>query len=254
MNAIALQSDSSGNSIYVEAGDTAIIFDAGISGIKAEERLAAHGRDIRHVSAVIISHDHGDHTRSAGIYQRKYGLPVHITEETFRAANYNGGLGKMNDVRHFAAGDTLSFNGLTVETIPTPHDAADGLVFVVTAGKKRLGILTDLGHPFDALSDIIPTLNGVFLESNYEPDMLENGPYPHYLKERISGPNGHISNDEAADLLRARAKKLDWAFLAHLSGENNSPQTALTTHRRLASPNYPLYAAIRGQAGEMLAL
>ena len=254
MKAIALQSGSTGNCIYVEANGTALLFDAGISGIKAEQRLAAHGRDIRHVTAVIISHDHRDHVGCAGIYQRKYGLPVYLTEKTFRTANHRCALGKMNDLRHFAAGDTLSLDGLTIETVPTPHDAADGIAFVVTAGKKRLGILTDLGHPFDALNEIIRSLHGIFIESNYDPDMLQNGPYPHFLKQRISGPNGHISNDEAAELLRASAKKLNWACLAHLSEENNSPSTALSAHHRIARPHYPLHTASRYQAGEMLTL
>ena len=254
MKAIALQSGSTGNCIYVEADGAALLFDAGISGVQAEQRLAAHHRDIRNVNAVIISHDHRDHVACAGIYQRKYGLPVYMTPKTYRAAGRRCPLGNITDVRHFRAGDTLSFSRLTVETIPTPHDAADGIAFVVTAGRKRLGILTDLGHPFNGLGQIIRSLHAVFLESNYEPDLLQNGPYPPFLKERIRGPHGHISNHEAAELLRAAAGKLKWACLAHLSEQNNSPQAALRTHRGIARPDYPLHTASRYAAGDFLVL
>ena len=119
MIAISLQSGSNGNCIYVEADGVRLLFDAGISGIAAEERLAAHGRGIRSVDAVIISHDHGDHVRCAGIYQRKYGLPLYVTPKTIDRACSRLSLGKLRDVRHFRAGDTLRFSGVSVQTIPT---------------------------------------------------------------------------------------------------------------------------------------
>src|SRR5271169_2896184 len=101
MIAISLQSGSSGNCIYVETTGSRLLFDAGISGVQVEERLAAHGRDIRDVDAVIISHDHSDHIRHAGVLQRKYGLPVFVTPATLAAASSRCALGKMKDVRHF---------------------------------------------------------------------------------------------------------------------------------------------------------
>lgn len=254
MRTIALQSGSTGNSIYVESNGTALLFDAGISGIRAEQRLAARGRDIRDVSAVIISHDHRDHIACAGIYQRKYGLPIYITEKTYSAANERCPLGEVSDVRYFQTGDTLRFDGLAVETVPTPHDAVDGVAFVVTSGRKRLGILTDLGHPFDGIGEIVRSLDAVFIESNYEPDMLAKGSYPRFLKQRIRGPGGHISNDEAAEILSASARKLAWACLAHLSEENNSPRAALRTHRRIARPGYRLHVTSRYEAGRVLTL
>ena len=112
-----------------------------------------------------------------------------------------------------------------METIPTPHDGVDGVVFVVDDGKHRLGILTDLGHVFADLEAVIGSLDAVLLESNYDPDMLANGPYPEWLKERIEGPGGHISNLEAAELLlKAASKRMKWACLAHLSHDNNTPR------------------------------
>jgi len=248
MIAIALQSGSNGNCIYVESDGVALLFDAGISGIQAKRRLASFGRDIRDVAALIISHDHADHVRCAGIYQRKYGLPVYMTPATLEAAAVRCGLGPMRDVRHFDLGAPLRFGKMTVETIPTAHDAADGLAFVASARRKRVGILTDLGHVFDALGSVITSLDGVFIESNYDPEMLTNGPYPAFLKARIRGPSGHISNAESAELLCASAgERLRWVCLAHLSEQNNTPDLALKAHRHVTRPSYALHAASRYQ-------
>jgi len=242
MIAIALQSGSLGNSIYVEADGVKLLFDAGISGVRAQGRLAARGRDIRDVTALIVSHDHADHARCAGIYQRKFALPIHITAPTLEATEDR--LGPIGDVRRFESGDTLRFDGVTVETFSTAHDAVDGVVFVVSAEGTRLGILTDLGHVFDGLRDVIASLDAVFIESNYDPTMLEEGPYPPFLQARIRGPRGHLSNPESAALLQGAASpRLKWACLAHLSENNNTPAVALRTHRRVSSGGYRLRAA-----------
>ncbi len=254
MIAIALQSGSSGNCIYVETPGVKLLFDAGITGRQTEERLAAHGRDIRSVDAVVISHDHSDHISHAGVLQRKYGLPVYATPATFAAASARCSLGKMKDVRHFRSSDKLRFGDVLVHAIPTPHDGVDGSAFIVEAGSKRLGILTDLGHVFKDLIHLVSSLDAVFLESNYDPDMLAHGPYPAYLKQRIKGPRGHISNIEAAEvLLRASAgNRLQWACLAHLSEQNNHPDVALRTHRGVVSETLPLYVADRHRSTEIL--
>lgn len=253
MIAVSLQSGSSGNSIYVESGDVRLLFDAGITGIEAERRLAACGRDIRLVTAVIVSHDHSDHVKYAGVYHRKYGLPLHITEPTLRSAKAKTDLGRLNDIAFFSAGSAIRFGGLSVETYSTPHDGSDGAVFVVSDGQKRLGILTDLGHVFDGLQGIIKGLDAVFLESNYDPDMLDSGPYPYFLRKRIKGPGGHISNPEAAELLMS-GDRLKWACLAHLSGQNNDPEVALRTHRRILGDSLPLHTAARYTASGILSL
>ena len=206
MRIISLQSGSNGNCIYVEAGGVKLLFDAGISGIQVKERLALHGRKAIGVDAVLISHDHVDHSRSMGIYHRKFGLPIYSTTKTYRAASRYG-LGEIKDLHHFRSGETLRFGSVRVETIPTPHDGVDGVVFVVDDGKHRLGVLTDLGHVFDELEAVIGALDAVVLESNYDPDMLADGPYPDWLKERIEGPAGHISNFEAAEVLKSGASK-----------------------------------------------
>jgi phosphoribosyl 1,2-cyclic phosphodiesterase len=247
MIAISLQSGSTGNCIYVETGGVKLLFDAGITGVQAAERLSAHGRDIRKVDAVIISHDHGDHIRHAGVFQRKYGLPIYVTPATLAAASSRCTLGKLKDVRHFRSSDNLRFGDVLVQAIPTPHDGADGAAFIVSSGSKRLGIMTDLGHVFKDLVQLVSSVDAVFLESNYDPDMLAAGPYPAYLKQRIKGPRGHLSNIEAAGILRraSEAKRLKWACLSHLSEQNNHPDVALKTHRRLGAEDIILYTADR---------
>ena len=117
MMAFSLQSGSSGNCIYVETGGLKLLFDAGINGIQAEKKLAALGRNIRDVNAVIISHDHGDHVRYAGIYQRKYGIPLYITKKTFETAVMRHALGKFKDVRHFQSDGEIIFEKISVQAM-----------------------------------------------------------------------------------------------------------------------------------------
>lgn len=253
MNIVSLQSGSNGNCAYVEAGGVRLLFDAGISGRQAQRRLATHGRDLADVDALLISHDHRDHTRCMGVFHRKFGLPIHVTKKTLAVARAKDDLGEINRPRHFRAGATLEFGQVRVETIRTPHDGADGVVFVVDDGRRRLGILTDLGHVFDGLDAVIASLDAVLLESNYDPDLLEDGPYPAFLKRRIRGPGGHLSNFEVAELLRrARGRRLKWACLGHLSGENNAPELALSTHREIVGKGLRLFIAGRHAASDLL--
>lgn len=251
MLTFSLQSGSNGNSIYVEAGDVRLLFDAGISGAQAQKRMAIHDRNIRDVNAVIISHDHIDHIRSAGIYQRKFNIPIYITRQTLMATRCR--LGHLNDVHHFRSGETIGFHSLKVHTFATAHDAADGVVFVVEWEKKRLGILTDLGHPSPWIQDILESVDAAYLECNYDPDMLESGNYPEGLKARIRGDGGHTSNVDSAMMLKACGnRRPNWIAVAHLSQENNRPELAIETQLNAVGKTYPVYHASRYQASEII--
>lgn len=252
MRTISLQSGSNGNCIYVEADGVQLLFDAGISGRQAQQRLAGRGLDVRHVDGLLVSHDHRDHSRCLGIYQRKFGLPVYVTAKTLEASARRNALGNIEDVRCFTAGTVLHFAAVSVETIATPHDGVDGVAFVVDDGRRRLGILTDLGHVFTGLDTLIGSLDAVFMESNYDLQMLLEGPYPEFLKTRIQGPGGHLSNFEAAELLAAVGTRLQWACLAHLSEQNNDPKLALRTHREILGHRLPLHVASRYHATDVL--
>jgi len=253
MLVIPLQSGSNGNCVYVEAGTTRLLFDAGISGRQAQRRLAAFGRAIHDVGALLVSHDHADHARCMGIYHRKFGLPVHVTQKTLAAARRRADLGPIEPVHYFAPGGTIRLDGVSVETIPTPHDGADGVAFVVDDGRRRVGLLTDLGHVFAGLADVLCSLDAVLIESNYDPAMLRRGSYPPWLQERIRGPGGHLSNVESARLLAKTGGRLQWVCLGHLSEENNDPALALDVHRRIVgSDRWPIHVASRYAATGVL--
>jgi phosphoribosyl 1,2-cyclic phosphodiesterase len=255
MEVISLQSGSSGNCIYVETNGVRLLFDAGISGRAAEVRLAQHGKDIRDCDALIISHDHRDHICGMGTFHRKFGLPVYVTRQTFDAARSRIKIGKLSDVRHFVAGETLRFGSVLVETLSTPHDAVDGVVFIVDDTSHRFGLLTDLGHVFDGLSDAMASLDGVIIESNYDPSMLRDGPYPEFLKDRISGPRGHLSNEDSAELLKsATVSRLKWACLGHLSEKNNDPEVAIQTHHKILGECFPVTCADRKAVSSAMVL
>ena len=252
MITFSLQSGSNGNSIYVEAGDVRLLFDAGISGKLAEGRMRVRERDINDVDALLISHDHNDHIRCAGVYQRKFKFPIHMTAATHRGTRCH--LGPLTNVQYFTAGKSLKFDGVTVHTIPTPHDATDGVGFVVEHDGKRLGILTDLGHPFPQLRSVLKTLDAAYIESNYDPHMLDAGPYPAEIKARVRGQAGHLSNAEAAELIHANTSRLKWAAIAHLSEQNTHPELAFDTHRDVVGREFPLYLASRYDVSEVLTL
>lgn len=248
---VSLQSGSNGNCIYVESRGVRLLFDAGLSGTRTKERLAEIGVDIASIQGVIISHDHSDHISGAGVLHRKFGLPLWMTRGTYEQAMQRKRIGRVTEPKLFDSGATLSFGKLQVETLATTHDAAEGVCFVVDNGQARLGIMTDLGCPFLELPRVISTLDGVLLESNYDPEMLENGPYPDDLKRRIRGKRGHISNREAAQLLHGMGAKLRWACLGHLSQDNNHPEVALETHRALLGNRLPLFVASRYECCEL---
>jgi phosphoribosyl 1,2-cyclic phosphodiesterase len=244
MYAFSLQSGSNGNCIFVDADGVRLIFDAGIGAREAERRLQAAGGTLRCADALIISHNHTDHVRSAGAFHRLFGVPLYMTHGTQEVVRHV--LGRTEPVGCFRPGRTLRFGEVAVQTVPTPHDGAEGVAFVVEQEGRRLGILTDLGHVFAGLERLLPTLDAVLIESNYDPDMLEDGPYPRELKERIRGPGGHISNEESAALLAASANgRLQWACLAHLSETNNTPRLALAAHRAVLGKRLPLHVASR---------
>ena len=252
MEVISLQSGSNGNCFCVRSGKVQLLVDAGISGRAAETRLEERGFDIRRTTALLITHDHRDHSQSMGVFHRKYRIPVHVTGKTYQAARRWCNLGRIDGIKWFVAGDSLTFDHVTVHSIPTPHDGVDGVAFVIDDGERRVGILSDLGHAFDGLRDVLRSLDAVVIESNYDEQMLEYGRYPEHLKERIKGPGGHLSNDDCAQLVREGLDRLQWACLCHLSEENNCPEIALRTHVQHLGSEFRVHIAPRYAATEVL--
>ncbi len=250
MEVITLQSGSAGNCVFVRSGETCLLFDAGISGRKAESRLAEFGYDIRDCDGVVISHEHYDHISGLGVFHRKFGLPVYASLRTWNATRAKPSTGFIGSPNHFVPGESFQVGSLRIETLRTPHDAVDGVCFVIEDIEtgQRFGLLTDLGHVYSGLRKVIGGLDAVLIESNYDEAMLREGPYPQRLKDRISGKRGHISNEDAAGLLDLCGAQLQWACLGHLSAENNSPEVALATHRQRHGRPFPIFCADRDGA------
>jgi len=249
MRLIPLQSGSVGNCILVEGCGVRVLFDAGISARRVTDRLAEHGIAPASIDALVISHEHSDHVGAAGVLARRFGMPLHLTAATHAASRQ--ALGDC-PFTPFLAGGSLRIKGLTIETVATPHDAVDGVIFIVSDGARRLGVMTDFGHVFAWLPGLVETLDAVYLESNYDERMLHDGPYPELLKRRISGPGGHISNDESAQLIASAGARLQWACLAHLSATNNHPELALAAHRRCYGEALALSVASRERSSPAL--
>jgi len=254
MEVITLQSGSSGNCVFVRSGETRLLFDAGISGSKAESRLAAYGYDIRDCNALVLSHEHCDHISGVGVFHRKFGLPVYANLRTWNATRAKPSTGCIGSPNYFLSGKPFRIGSLRIETLRTPHDAIEGVCFVIedVESGQRFGLLTDLGHIFRGLQKVIGSLDAVLIESNYDEPMLRQGPYPQRLKDRISGRRGHLSNNDAAELLEAcDASQMQWACLGHLSEKNNSPAVALATHRERHGDRFPIFCADRDGAMQL---
>lgn len=225
MRVCSLASGSSGNAVYAECDDGAILIDAGLSGTGLLANLNAAGGNAAKVAGVVVTHDHIDHVRGAGILHRRQGWGLWMTAGTRDGSS--AWLGKAR-VGIAGPGECLEVGGFTIEFLGTAHDGTEPVAVVLRRGDLRCGVLTDLGHVFSGLPETMAGLDFAFLESNYDPVMLKaNRRYPENLKRRIQSPSGHISNREAAELIRdASGERLRGVVLSHLSENNNRPELA----------------------------
>lgn len=226
-----LGSGSSGNATLVEGGGTRLLIDAGLGPRALAERLLSAGVDPASLDAVLVSHEHGDHAKGAASFSAKWGVPLVGSRGTYAAAGF--GAVELAAYEVLPPDEPRAFGALSVRGLPVPHDAAGPYAFVVTCAGQTLGHATDLGHLHGTLSDAFLTCDALLLESNYDPTLLRDGPYPWSLKERILGPRGHLSNGDVArylaDGLGASCRTL---VLAHLSKTNNHPELCLMAAER----------------------
>ena len=221
-----LGSGSDGNATLVEGGGARVLLDAGLGPRQLAERLQSAGVDPASLDAVFVSHEHGDHARGARAFSAKWGVPLAGTRATFRASGL--AQARLPALEEIAPGETRAIRRLTVQAVPVPHDAASPLAFVVSVGEVSLGHATDLGHLSRGLVDALRGCSALLVESNYDPALLRDGPYPWSLKERILGPLGHLSNGDVGRLLeRGLGEACRRVVLAHLSRKNNHPELAL---------------------------
>jgi phosphoribosyl 1,2-cyclic phosphodiesterase len=218
----SLNSGSNGNCYYVGNNTESILVDVGISCREVEKRMKRLGLLLEKVKAVFISHEHSDHIKGLPALIKKYQLPVYITSATFR----NGGLTfESHLINVFKAHEPVIVGELSVTAFPKFHDAIDPYSFVVSHQKICVGVFTDIGVPCENLIKYFKQCHAAFLEANYDEEMLDKGGYPIYLKNRIRGGKGHLSNKQAFELFnKHRPDFMSHLLLAHLSKNNNSPE------------------------------
>jgi len=222
----ALSSGSGGNACYIETSRARILIDAGISCRDVIQRLEKIGADPEALDALIITHEHLDHVRGAGALARRFDLPVYVNRGTL--ARGRKVLGNLPKPILFQTGQTLTIRDLNVETFTKCHDAADPVGVVVEYEGCRLGLATDLGRPTRLVETQLRACRAVILEFNHDCRMLEEGPYPLFLKRRIKGPDGHLSNEQAGEILEGLCHGgMERVVLAHLSEVNNTVEKAL---------------------------
>lgn len=225
MRFCVLGGGSKGNATYVEQGATRLLIDAGFSGRELEARLAALGVDPAGLSAIVISHEHSDHIRGAGVLSRRYRLPLLANRATFEAAA--GDLGRPAAVREFTTGSAFVCGEILIHPFAVSHDAAEPVGFLLQAGGKLLGHCTDLGMVSRLVRQRLTGCHALVLECNHDREMLLNGPYPPALKQRVRSRHGHLSNLDAAAFLRELLHPgLQQVVLSHLSATNNTPALA----------------------------
>ncbi|WP_028788784.1 MBL fold metallo-hydrolase [Terrimonas ferruginea] len=243
----SLNSGSNANCYYVGTAESAVLIDAGLSCRETEKRMTRLGLSMDKVQALFISHEHSDHVTGLPGLSRKYRWPVYITQPTLSSARVPL---ETELVRSFVSGQSIDFGHLRVLPFSKHHDAADPYSFVITAGEVNVGVFTDIGHCCEQVITHFKQCNAVFLESNYCEDMLEKGKYPWFLKQRIRGGQGHLSNAQALDLFCRHGEGVSHLILSHLSRNNNDPQLVERLFKEKAGTTN-IYVASRYQESEL---
>ena len=226
MKLCSISSGSSGNCIYAGTDNSHILIDAGISGKKIEEGLHAIDLKAEDVQGILITHEHSDHIKGLGVLARRYGIPIYGTAGTLEYMKSHDCIGKVEDsLFHVICPDEdFMIGDMSITAMSTSHDAADPVAYKIKKQQKSMAILTDLGTFDDVLVDKLKGLDVLLLEANHDVHMLQAGGYPYYLKRRILGNKGHLSNELSGQLLgRLLHDNFKHVFLGHLSQENNLP-------------------------------
>ncbi|WP_089761218.1 MBL fold metallo-hydrolase [Halarsenatibacter silvermanii] len=223
-----LASGSSGNSIYVAGEGTEILIDAGLSGREIKKRLERIERNPEDLDALLLTHEHSDHINGAGVLSRRYELPIFASPGTLSACSEK--LGEVSLGGKISAGGSYRMGDLQVDCFSLPHDASEPIGFTIECGGDKFGLATDIGQVTEEIRTKLAGLDLLVLEANHDEDLLRTGSYPDFLKRRIRGQRGHLSNMEAArllpQLLSFDGDRKPVIVLSHLSEENNRPELA----------------------------
>ncbi len=224
-----LASGSNGNSCLVETGSCSVLIDAGKSAREIEKRMNKLGKSLSCVDALLVTHSHTDHTRGIDVISRKYDIPVYCSRDVAGMLCL-----KTNNIKCFSLDRSLKIKSQHIIPVQTSHDVPS-CGFVI----GKFGVFTDTGIITGQMKKAVEKLNAVLIESNYDYDMLLNGPYPYFLKHRIMSELGHLSNIDAAEFIKSYGKSLTTVFLGHLSATNNSVESVKATYEAIAKqPEY----------------
>lgn len=243
MRFASLGSGSRGNATLVEAGETRLLVDCGYALREVERRLDVLGLCGEALTAILVTHEHADHVRGVGPLARRYGIPVWTSPGTARAAAF----GALPSLHPFAShGGGFRVGEVEVAPLAVPHDAREPCQFVFAAHGRRLGLLTDAGRVTPHIVGSLQHLDALLLECNHDADMLARGPYPPALRARVGGPLGHLSNAQAAGLLRHLDHgRLLHLVAGHLSEKNNHPELAAAALLAVSAQLGPRLAILR---------
>jgi phosphoribosyl 1,2-cyclic phosphodiesterase len=249
-----LASGSKGNCIHISAGRKSLLVDAGLSAREIERRMRHRALVPEHLQAIIVSHEHSDHIRGVGVLARRYGLPVYMSRAT--ASITRSSLGKISQSCRFEPGTPFHIAPFSIHPFNVSHDAVDPVGFTISMNGSRIGIATDLGIVTGLVEEHLKGCHFLVIEANHDLDMLNEGPYPWPLKQRIRSRHGHLSNEAAGGLLRAVADiHLKHVVLGHMSETNNTSRQALKIVREaIDSPDIDIMVARQDRSGPVLVL
>ncbi len=235
MKFMVLGSGSKGNALYIESGQTSILVDAGFSGKELAARMAVHGKDPGDLSGIFLTHEHGDHIQGAGVLSRRFSLPVYANDGTFTGSEKT--VKKLHKRIEFETGDTCQLQDLSIRSFRISHDTNDPVGYLVSDGKYSVACCTDTGKVSKLISNRLSNCDALILEFNHDPTMLRNGPYPHFLQQRVRSSQGHLANEDAAAFLQSVVHdRLQHVILAHLSETNNLPDIARKCAKQVLPP------------------
>jgi phosphoribosyl 1,2-cyclic phosphodiesterase len=226
-----LASGSSANAVLVETPGGSVLVDCGLSGAEAVRRMESTGFPPENLDAILVSHEHTDHVQGVGVLARRYDVPVYITPATLEACHERKkAFGDRVRTVPFVREREFFIRGLLVRAFYVNHDAADPVGFTFRHGRFKAGIATDMGSVNELVVRRLSSCQLLVIESNHDPGMLRNGPYPWSLKDRIKSNRGHLANEDAAKLLeRVVHEELEGLAMAHISETNNCPDLVRTT-------------------------
>lgn len=268
MRLTAIASGSSGNCIYVGSDTTHLLVDVGIPGKRVEAGVASLDLSMNDIDGILVTHEHSDHIAGLGVIARKYSIPIYTTPGTKRAifsSRCNVGCIDPDLICEIYPDEKLTIKDITVNPMRISHDAAEPVAYRFKSENTNIGVLTDLGTYNEYTVQCLQGMNALFLEANHDVNMLQVGPYPYYLKQRILGDRGHLSNERAGNLLYELLNdNLQAVFLGHLSKENNIPELAYEAvrvevtmnqsrneHSGIGINDFPMYVANRSEISQI---